>query len=205
MIVGPIMPRRARHLLVIAAALPLAGCLSFGGKPPKQLLTLAAASQPQAGAAQTATASSAIVVQVPAVPQSIASTRVPVQASDTTLAYVKDAQWAEPPARLFARLLADTVTARAKMVVVSAAQSMAAPSADLGGELRSFGLDATRREAVVIYDAALTRAGRTDVEKRRFEARVPVAAIDALSAGAALSRGANDVAVQVADWLSTGR
>ncbi|MEH3046137.1 ABC-type transport auxiliary lipoprotein family protein [Sphingomonas adhaesiva] len=195
----------SRHLLVIAAALPLAGCLSFGGKPPKQLLTLAAASQPQPGVEQTSSAASAIVVQVPAVPQSIANTRVPVQSSDTTIAYVKDAQWAEPPARLFARLLADTATARAKMVVLSPAQSFGAPSADLAGELRSFGLDATRREAVVIYDAALTRAGRTEVEKRRFEARVPVAAIDALSAGAALSQGANDVAVQVADWLRAGR
>ena len=197
--------RTARHLLVVAAAVPLAGCLSFGGKPPKQLLTLSAASQPQAGVEQTATAASAIVVQVPAVPQMIANTRVPVQASDTTIAYVKDAQWAEPPARLFARLLSDTVTARARMVVLSPAQSFSAPSANLGGELRSFGIDAAQRQAVVIYDASLTRAGGTDVEKRRFEARVPVATIDALSAGAGLSQAANDVATQVADWLRAGR
>ena len=196
---------RAASVLVIAAALPLAGCFSFGGKPPKQLLTLSPAAQPQPGVAQTSTAASAIVVQVPAVPQAIANTRVPVQASDTAIAYVKDAQWAEPPARLFARLLADTLTARANMVVLSPAQSFGAPSADLGGELRSFGLDAGQRQAVVIYDASLTRAGRDAVEKRRFEARVPVAAIDALSAGAALSQGANDVAAQVADWVRTGR
>lgn len=192
-------------LFVTLAALPLAGCLSFGGKPPKQLLTLAATSQPQPGVDQTATAASAIVVQVPAVPQMIANTRVPVQESDTTVAYLKDAQWAEPPARMFARLLADTLTARARMVVLSPAQSFSAPSADLGGELRSFGLDAAQRQAVVIYDASLTRAGRAEVEKRRFEARVPIAAIDALSAGSTLSQAANDVAVQVADWIRTGR
>jgi cholesterol transport system auxiliary component len=39
------------------------------------------------------------------------------------------------------------------------------------------------------------------VEKRRFEARVPVSAIDAASAGAALNDAANQVAVEVADWV----
>jgi cholesterol transport system auxiliary component len=39
------------------------------------------------------------------------------------------------------------------------------------------------------------------IETRRFEGRAPVAVIDALSAGAALNVAANDVAVQVADWI----
>jgi cholesterol transport system auxiliary component len=38
-------------------------------------------------------------------------------------------------------------------------------------------------------------------EKRRFEARVPVAKIDAEQAGPALSQAANQVAAQVADWV----
>lgn len=194
----------ATKLLVAAAMVPLAGCVRFGAEPPPSLLTIAAQSQPQAGTQQNSAAARSIVIQVPAVPQAIATTRIPVQATDTSIAYVKDAQWAEPPSRLFARLLSDTVTARAGMVVLSPAQSFSDPSANLGGELRSFGLDATRNEAVVVYDASLTRAEQTNVEKRRFEARVPVTAIDAPSAGTALSQAANQVAVQVADWLRAG-
>ncbi|MDA4831234.1 hypothetical protein NY536_07105, partial [Enterobacter hormaechei] len=60
------------------------------------------------------------------------------------------------------------------------------------------------RQAVVIYDAALTRAGKDTVEKRRFEARVPVAAIDAANAGTGLSQAANQVAAEVAAWVAQG-
>ena len=191
----------ANKLLVAVALVPLAGCIRFGAEPPPSLLTIAPQAQPQPGAAQNSAAARSIVVQVPVVPQAIAGTRVPVQATDTSIAYVKDAQWAEPPARLFARLLADTLTARANMVVLSPVQSFDDPSANLAGELRSFGLDAGQRQAVVIYDAALTPVGRSNVEKRRFEARVPVTAIDAPNAGVALSQAANQVALQVSDWV----
>ena len=48
-------------------------------------------------------------------------------------------------------------------------------------------------------------AGKPTVEKRRFEARVPVGAIDAAQSGAALSQAANQVAQQVPDWVGTQR
>lgn len=195
----------AKTLLVAAVPALLAGCVRFGAEPPPSLLTIAAQSQPQPGAAQNSATARSIVVQVPAVPTAIATTRVPVQETDTTIAYVKDAQWAEPPARLFARLLSDTLTARAKMVVLSPAQSFDAPSANIGGELRTFGVDAGQRQAVVIYDASFTPAGKTSVEKQRFEARIPVTAIDAAQAGVGLSQAANQVAQQVSDWVAAQR
>jgi cholesterol transport system auxiliary component len=190
-------------LLLLAAALPLAGCISFGAKPPPSLLTLDATSAPAVGADQNSAKARSITIQVPATPTAIAGGRVPVQATPTTIAYVKDAQWAEPPARLFARLLADTVSARSNMVVLSTVQSIGDPSATLAGDLRRFGLDASTREAVVTYDGALTRAGKETVEKRRFEARVPVSAIDAANAGSAISQAANQVAGEVAAWVAT--
>jgi cholesterol transport system auxiliary component len=189
-------------LLLLAAALPLAGCISFGAKPPPSLLTLEASAVPAAGRQENSADARSIVVQVPTTPAAIAVTRVPVEATPTTLAYVKNAQWAEPPARLFARMLADTITARTNMVVLSSVQSIADPSATLAGELRRFGLDATRREAVVVYDAALTPAGKDNVLKRRFEARIPISAIDAANAGPALSAAANQVAGEVAAWVA---
>jgi len=188
-------------LIILAAALPLAACVSFGAKPPPSLLTLQAAAGPTVGRDQDSAHAKSLVIQVPATPASLATARVPVQATATSIAYVKNAQWAEPPARLFARLLADTATARG-IVVLSTVQSLGDPSGNLAGELRNFGIDAGAQQAVVTYDAALTRAGRETVEKRRFEARVPVAAIDAASAGVALNQAANQVAAEVATWVA---
>ena len=190
-----------KQSLLVLLALPLAGCISFGAKPPPSLLTLNAAAPVAVGATQSSAGTRSIVVQVPSVPAVLATVRVPVMATPTTIAYIKDAAWSEPPARLFARLLADTVTTRAGMVVVSGVQSISDPSSTLAGELRMFGVDAAGSTAVVTYDASLVRAGQTAVEKRRFEARAPVAAIDGTSAGVALNQAANQVAAEVADWV----
>jgi cholesterol transport system auxiliary component len=195
-----------KSLLPAAALLPLSACISFGAKPPETLLTLSPAQPIAAGTAQTSATARTVTVTVPVVPQALATTRVPVQASPTSVAYVKDALWAEPPNRLFARLLADTLTTRTNRVVLTPTQSLSDPGARLGGELRAFGLDAAARTAVVTFDATLIRqdaapSAAPAVEKRRFEASVPVAALDAASAGPALSQAANQVAAQVADWV----
>ena len=189
-------------LASLALVLPLAGCISFGAKPPPYLLTLTASAGPAVGQDQNSTTAKSITVEVPTAPQSIATSRVPVQSTATAIAYVPKALWAEPPARLFARLMSDTVAARTGRVVLSSVQAVGDPSAHLGGELRAFGLDATTRQAVVTFDGSLVRVpGKSGVETRRFEARVPVAAIDADAAGPALNDAANQVAVQVADWV----
>lgn len=188
-------------LIILAAALPLAACISFGAKPPPSLMTLTASSALPVGQAQNSATGRSITVDVPGTAAALATARVPVQATATTISYVPEAQWSEPPARLFARLLADTLTARTGRVVLSTAQAIGDPGAVLGGELRSFGLDATTRQATVTYDASLRRGNEGTIEKRRFEASVPVAAIDAASAGPALNDAANQVAAQVAEWV----
>lgn len=185
----------------LLAALPLAGCISFGATPPDTLLKLEATSQVPVGQTQNSATAKSIVIGVPVTPQSLATQRVPVATSATSVAYVKDAQWTEPPSRLFARVVSDTVSARTGRVVLSPVQAVAEANDDLEGELRTFGLDAATREAVVTFDGALQRAGQPATEKRRFEARVPVAAIDAASAGPALNQAANQVAAEVADWI----
>lgn len=191
------------RLLILAALLaaPLSGCISFGSKPPPSLLTITSAAGLPVGETQTSTTSGTITIAAPAVSQALASNRVPVQSGETAIAYVKDAQWVEPPSRLFARLLADTVTARTGRVVLSFRQAQLDPGARLGGELRSFGIDEATHEAVVTYDASLMRGADPVFEKRRFEARVPVAKIDSDSIGPALDKAANQVAAEVADWI----
>ena len=193
-----------KKTLVLFALLPavgLSGCLSFGAKPPPSLLTLTAATPAPVGQTETATAGHTMTVNVPAVPQELAVQRVPVQASDTSVAYVKDAQWVEPPARLFARLVSDTITAKTDWVVLGGSQGRVDPGTILSGELRNFGVDAATHEAVVTYDAALLRSGADSVEKRRFEARVPVTEIEAGAVGTAINQAANQVAGEVADWI----
>ncbi len=192
------LPLLAAPLL---APLLLAGCISFGAKPPPSLLTLSPVAAVPVGQGQSSAAARSIVVQVPATPTALAVNRVPVMETPTTIAYIKNAAWSEPPARLFARLMADTLTSRAGLVVVSSVQSLGDPSSTLGGELRTFGVDAPSLNAIVTYDASLVRAGQTAVEKRRFEARVPVVAIDGPNAGTALNQAANQVAAEVADWV----
>jgi cholesterol transport system auxiliary component len=182
-------------------ALPLAGCISFGAKPPPSLLNLTPAASLAVGQTQSSSAAKTITIGVPSVSQELATARVPVHSGGTAIAYIKNAQWVENPSRLFARLLADTVTARTGRVVLSNRQSQMDPGARLGGELRMFGVDAGTGEAVVTFDASLMRTEEPVFEKRRFEARVPVSPIEAAPVGAALNQAANQVAAQVADWV----
>lgn len=190
-----------KRIAILLAMAPLAGCVSFGAKPPPSLLDLTATEQPRPGQQQDAATAKTITVQVPVVAQALATVRVPVQATPTSIAYLKAAQWVEPPARLFARLLADTLAARTGRVVLSPAQSFADPGARLSGELRAFGIDAASSRAVVTLDATLVRADGGAVEKKRFAAAVPLARIEAGEAARALNQGANQVAAAVADWV----
>ena len=217
-----------KTLVPLAATVALAGCITFGAKPPPSLLTLTSTAQPAVGQQQVAAVapgttastlsvggqqlgtvtttavpagSSSITIQVPTVPQALATARVPVQATATTIAYIKGAVWVEPPAQAFARVLGDTVTARTGRVVLSSAQSYQTGSAQLTGELRQFGIDAASQSAIVVYDASLLRATGGGIAKQRFEAHVLVASVDAQGAGIGLNAAANQVAAQVADWV----
>jgi len=188
-----------RPFLVAAAAATLAGCGLGGAKPPPTLMRLSPAAEP-AASSRTAPTAQAITVSIPAMVEELNTPRVPVRTADTEVTYLKNAQWVDVPAPLFARLLSDTIAARTGRVVLDPRQFAFDPGQRLTGTLRAFGLDAERMEAVVVYDAAIAR-GPDAVETRRFEARVPVTAIDAASAPVALNSAANRVAEEVATWV----
>jgi cholesterol transport system auxiliary component len=191
---------RIGSILAIPSALALAGCFSFGADPPDSLLRLTAAETVQPATSRTASAGEAVTVVVPSVPQELQTLRVPVRTGDTQVAYLKDAQWVEMPGALFGRLLSDTIAARTGRVVLDPSQFTFDPGVRLTGQLRTFGVDADTGEVVAVYDAAIAR-GEARVETRRFEARVPVAAVDAANVGPALNQAANQVAVEVAAWI----
>nr|WP_106639540.1 ABC-type transport auxiliary lipoprotein family protein [Allosphingosinicella vermicomposti] len=186
----------------LALTLALSGCISFGAKPPESLLTLTAEQVREQGTTRTAPQAETVIVSPPTVPQELRVTRVPVRTGATQIAYLKDAQWVEPPSTLFGRLLTERIAASGR-VVIDARQTTFEPGVILTGQLQAFGVDADRREAVIVYDAALAGPDNA-VRTRRFEARAPMAEIDVEQAGPALNQVANQVAGEVASWLSGG-
>jgi len=185
--------------LVVLAALALSGCISFGAKPPAQLLTLTAAQSVAPGTSNNVSPGEAITVLWPTLPADLNTNRVPVQSGPTSVAYVKDAQWTETPNRLFARLLGEVIEARTGHPVLSGRQFAVDPGTRITGQLLRFGVDAPTNAAVVTFDAVVARG--TEVRTRRFEAKVPVVEIKAEPVGAALNQAANQVAADVADWV----
>ncbi|WP_293882970.1 ABC-type transport auxiliary lipoprotein family protein [Sphingomonas sp.] len=183
-----------------AAALSLSGCISFGPKPPKTLLTLVAASTVSANTARRAGPGQTVTILYPTAPAAISVPRVPVYDRDGTITYVKGIAWNDTPSHLFQNLMSEVVASKTGKVVVDVRQYTLDPGSRVSGQLLKFGVDAQAMQAVVVYDAILMRSGATGIETRRFEARVPVTAVDA-TVGTALNSAANDVATQVAGWV----
>jgi cholesterol transport system auxiliary component len=190
-----------KRYLMITAALPLSACISFGAKPPPSLLTLTAASALSPNPGRSVNASQAIAVGVPSVPQAIATTRVPVSVDATAIAYVANAVWVEAPARLFQRLLSETIAAKTGKVILDPKQTALVPAMQLSGQLLRFGIDEASSDAVVVYDAVLTRDAGKTVMTRRFEARSKAAIIAAKPVGEALNLAANQIAGDIAAWV----
>jgi cholesterol transport system auxiliary component len=189
------------RILALPVILSLGACVSFGGKAPPSMLVLTADNSVSAGAARTASATEVLVIQTPEVPRKLDTNRVPVQIDTSSIAYLKDAFWADKPARLMQQLLSETVSAKSGNLVLSEVDAGGKAARFISGSLLEFGVDAAANEVVVVFDAVkITRSNPT--EKRRFEARRPVTAVEAKPVGAALNDAANDVATQIADWAN---
>lgn len=195
------MMQKARYAALSAMlALCLGACVSFGGKAPPSLLVLTPANSVANGATKTGTSADALIVLLPEASRSLDTNRVPVQIDDSSIAYLKDAVWADKPSRLMQSLLMETIAAKTGRLVLNETDAGGKAIQYLSGSLLAFGIDSTSSEAVVIYDAVKLVRGQS-VEKKRFEARRNVAAVEAGPAGIALNAAANDVAAQVSDWI----
>lgn len=187
------------RFLALPLIMALGACVSFGAKAPASMLVLTADKVVSAGAARTASAADALVVLTPEVPRKLDTNRVPVQIDASSIAYLKDAFWADKPARLMQLLLAETISAKTGNLVLNEVDAGGKAVRYLSGSLLEFGIDGATNEAVVVYDAVkIVRGSAT--EKRRFESRRPLTAIEPAPAGSALNAAANDVAGQIADW-----
>ncbi|MDE2561487.1 MAG: membrane integrity-associated transporter subunit PqiC [Sphingomonadales bacterium] len=195
------MSRTTMSKLLFAApiaALALSGCVSLGaGKPPKVLLDLTPSASVAAGATVSGAGADAIAVLEPSADQKLSVTRVPVQVSASTVAYLKDATWVDRPAHLFQHLLAETLRAHGGHVVLEG--DVASADTQLGGRLIDMGYDARSQSAVVRFEA-VKRGKDGSMMTRRFEDVVPGVRAEAAPVAAALNEAANKVAGEVADW-----
>jgi len=183
----------------LAAALLLAGCISFGPKLPDQLLSLTPVTTAPAGDLGAGSKLPPLTVLDPESERVLDVLRVPVQVTPSTIAYLKNAAWIEKPARQFRSLLAETIRAKSGRMVFEGLDGQQADRAVLTGRLSAMGYDAARGSVVVRFDALLSQPGGA-VKSKRFEAEVPGVPAEAVAVAPALNKAANDVAAQVAEW-----
>jgi cholesterol transport system auxiliary component len=187
-------------LALAISACSLGGLLGGGGKPPPWLLTLTPTAPSPASVTRTAAAGQAVTIEAPVIPKELRSVRVPAQVGHTAVAYIKGLQWVDTPDRLFQDLLEETVLRTTSRVVIDPKQSTLDPGVVISGRLSSFGYEAGQGSVLVRYDAAKASAGGSGVETRRFEARASADGT-ASTVGPALNQAANEVALQVAQWI----
>ncbi|MDC8754337.1 ABC-type transport auxiliary lipoprotein family protein [Erythrobacter sp. sf7] len=198
------MTNLARRIAAPALlALGLSGCISLGGPPPESLLTLSPTERAPVGSgAAAAPDRKVIAVLALDAPAKLDVLRVPVQVSDTELAYLQDAFWVEKPARLFRHLLGETLRAKSggAALVLDGDETVALATTTLRGTLIDMGYDASTSSVVVRYDA-IRVDGEGNATTRRFEARESGIPPEARAVGAALNRVANQVAGEAAEWV----
>jgi len=199
------MTLRLRVIATIALATTLGACSLgslFGGgaKAPTTLFTLTTEAPDPGAMNRLVNAGQAVTISTPSVPKELRTIRVPVQLTPTDIQYVANLEWVDTPDKLFQALVEETVRRTTNRVVLDPRQSALDPGLVLTGELQRFGYDASSGQVVVVYDAALSAAGK--VESRRFTATSPADGT-ARSVGPALNNAANQVASQVAQWIGS--
>ena len=199
------MNRPMRGLAASLIVLALSGCslgslLGGGGKPPTYLQTLTPEAPNPGAIARSANAGQAVTIGVPVVAKELRTLRVPVQVTPTDIQYVTGLQWVDTPDKLFQHLVAETIRRTTGRVVLDTRLTTLDPGLLLSGQLQRFGYDAQTGQVVVEYDGALSTQGGSRVDTRRFTANVPADG-SAASVGPALNRAANQVALEVAQWV----
>lgn len=192
----------ALALLAVAACGPV---VQVGGsaKPPKALYTLNATAAPVAEAGLTPVPyKETLGIDVPTVPGTLQTLRIPVEVTNTAVQYLDDAQWSEQPNRLFRRLLSDTARS-AGIPVVDLRSSGMRGGRRLSGQILAFGVDLRNGQEVRIrYDATLvTEEG---MRQRSFERSAPISSVRGAEVANTLNTVANEIATDVRKWLTSG-
>ena len=198
-----VMKRTGMIAALAAVSLTLGGCISLGGgEPPESLLTLSPiAGEAPDGVAQAAEDKGAIAIITPDVPAKLDVLRVPVAVSDTEIAYLQEAFWVEKPARLFRRLIGESLRRADQGALVFDGEDLPnLPKHQLRGTLLDMTYVAGESAVVVRYDAIYSDS-EGKITTRRFEAREEGVLPQARDVGPALNRVSNTVADEAAAWV----
>ena len=186
-------------LLLVPA---LGGCINLGlgnAKTPAALYTLTPESASVDGSTTSGKAHGELSVLTPETGSELGVMRVAVKIDAARVAYLKNAQWVERPARLFQHLLAETIRAHGTQLVSEGDTTTRGPI--LSGRLLAFGYDAPTGSVIVRYDAVRQNTDGT-ITSRLFESSVAAVPANAEAVGPAVNRAANQVAKAVADWVN---
>ncbi len=200
--------RFARSMgVALALGLTLSGCISLGAEAPESLINLTSTATAPAGSGAVAGAEDsarAIAVLTPETPAKLDVLRVPVNVSGTEVAYLQNAVWVEKPARLFRRILGETLRVKSGVFVIDNDDTSTMAAQYVRGSLLDMTYDAPTSSVVVRFDAIRSGSADGAVTSRRFEAREEGILPEAQFVGPALNRAANVVANDVADWVLSG-
>ncbi|MEL7188560.1 MAG: ABC transporter [Pseudomonadota bacterium] len=195
-------------LVSAICAVSLTGCVTVGvggsGEPVTSLLTLRADAAAPAGTLARAGGEDgvgAIAVLIPETPAKLDVLRVPVAVSETEIAYLQQATWVEKPARLFRRLLGETLRTQTGALVLDSDDTPLLAGRIVRGTLREMGYDAGTSSVIIQYDAVVSIPDG-EVISRRFEARESGVSAEPGAVGDALNRAANIIAGEVAAWVA---
>ncbi len=190
-----------RMLVLVAATITVSACVSFGAKAPPALLVITADAKMPGGAVKSGNAADGMIVLLPDSPRKLDTNRLPVQINDGSIAYLKDAFWADKPSRLMQLLLIETLSAKTNRMILSEVEAGGKAGSYLSGSLAEFGIDARSNQAIVVYDAVQVVRGKP-LQKKRFEARESISLVEPGPASIALNKAANKVAAEVSDWIA---
>lgn len=186
-------------LLLVGACGPIVQ-VGAPAPPPDALLTLSPTGPAAPAGLAAVDPARAVTLLSATAPARLQSVRIPVQVSPTEVQYLRAAQWSEPPARLFVRLVADRLAGAGVAVIDRRVTGKAAPRV-LGGELAAFHVEAFGGPLVrVRFDATL--AGPDGVRQRQFAREARVGAVEPGEVSRALNAAANAVAADVAAWVA---
>ncbi|SFU65798.1 cholesterol transport system auxiliary component [Methylobacterium sp. 174MFSha1.1] len=196
-------PRRAPGRLAafcVAAALALLlGACGSGAVPTTFDLTALP------GAARSGAARRSIVVAEPVGLQPFEADRIIVREPGGAVSYLGGGQWADRLPRLVQTRLIQSLENANRLKSVSRPGDKVAADTILITELRAFDINAGTREAVVDLSAKLIQeSSGTVVAAKVFQARVPVAGVNAPVAANGLDRALSMVLADIVRWINAG-
>jgi cholesterol transport system auxiliary component len=199
----PVPLPAARSLAVLVATATLAGLLAgcgSGAAPATFDLTALPSSGRSLGGGRS------IAVAEPVTLQPLEGDRIIVKDGAGGLSFLGGGQWSDRLPRLVQTRLVQTFENTGRLRSVSRPGDRIAADYTLISELRAFEVQAATGEAVVEVSAKLVGDASNRVAAARiFEARVPIAKVDALSAARGLDEALTGVLGQMARWIGTGR